>query len=365
MNGAFGSYTPASSGLRAPRLLVLANGIIVDGAIDAEITSNNHYAADRFRITISVNADPQRNEGLVAAERIQIEVQVSLDGGSTFVSLIIGNVDIITFSPIQGVIFLEGRDLSASLVMAKTQETFSNNTSSEITTILAERHGLQADAQATTAAVGRFWQLEHDRIVLNQYGRATTAWDLLVTLAQHEGFDVWVTGKTLHFREPGTASAPLTILRPRATSNGPANITSLKLDRSLLLAGDIKVIVKSWNSRQGSGCVESASQTGGSGSGHASQTYVYVVPNLMPDDARNYAERRLVELAQHERILNAEMPGELTLAPRMMLSLEGTGTEFDQTYWVDQVDRYISPTQGFNQSIRAKNSSVASQIAPQ
>jgi hypothetical protein len=361
MSDLFGADAFAPGVVRAPRLQVLANGVTVLGAIDAEVTNNNHYAADRFRVTIAMNADPVGNGGLAAADNIQMDVQVSLDGGLSFVSLILGNVDLLTVDPIQGTLQLEGRDLSAELIAARTQEIFANNTSSEIATILAERHGLSADVQATITAVGRYWQLEHDRIVLNQFARATTEWDLLVMLAQHEGFDVWVNGTILHFRASVPTLAPPVALRPGATANGPANVTSLRLDRSLLLAGDIQVIVKSWNSRQGSACIQTASQTGSSSTGGAPQTYIYVVPNLMPDDALNFAQQRLVEMAQHQRVLSAEMPGELNLAPRMMLRLEGTGTDFDQAYWIDQVDRHISVTHGFSQTLRAKNISVTSQ----
>jgi len=55
------------------------------------------------------------------------------------------------------------------------------------------------------------------------------------------------------------------------------------------------------------------------------------------------------------------MPGELTLAPRMMLRLEGTGTDFDQSYWIDEIERQLSVRHGFTQRLRARNSSTTSQ----
>jgi len=357
----FGNDASVPGTVRAPRLLILANGVPVLGAIDAEIDSNNHFAADRFRVTIALNADPVAGAELTGMSDILVEVQVSLDGGASFASLILGDVDRLSIDPVRGTLQLDGRDLSAALIASRTQETFANNTSSEIATILAGRHALNADVQATTTVVGRYWQLEHDRIVLNQFSRATTEWDLLVTLAQHEGFDVWVTGTTLHFRPPDAVPEPAYVLRPGATANGPANVTSLRLDRSLLLAGDIDVIVKSWNSRQGIGCVQTASRTGASGSQGVSQTYIYVVPNLMADDALAFGQQRLAELTQHERVLTAEMPGELNLAPRMMLRIEGTGSDFDQSYWIDRVERRISMVYGFSQTLQAKNTSMTSQ----
>jgi hypothetical protein len=113
------------------------------------------------------------------------------------------------------------------------------------------------------------------------------------------------------------------------------------------------VTVKSWHSRLGTACVQTAN-SGGSGT---PLSYVYIVPNLTPDQALSLAQQRLAELTGHERVVSAEMPGELTLAPRMMLRLEGTGTDFDQNYWIDEIERHLSVEHGFTQRLRARNSS--------
>lgn len=177
-----------------------------------------------------------------------------------------------------------------------------------------------------------------------------------MTLAQHEGFDVWVSGTTLYFHPPQPSDAPQAVLRPVATGSGPVNIISLRLERALTLAGAIQVTVKSWHSRLGNACVQTASSAGKSGN---ALSYVYVVPNLTPDQALKLAQQRLAELTQHERVVSAEMPGDVSLAPRMMLRLEGTGTDFDQSYWIDEIERHLSVQHGFTQRLRARNSSAA------
>ena len=55
------------------------------------------------------------------------------------------------------------------------------------------------------------------------------------------------------------------------------------------------------------------------------------------------------------------MPGELTLSPRSMLTLSGTGTAFDQSYFIDTIERVLNFETGFTQHIRAKNSSPRNQ----
>ena len=55
------------------------------------------------------------------------------------------------------------------------------------------------------------------------------------------------------------------------------------------------------------------------------------------------------------------MPGDLTLDPRSMIQLTGTKTDFDQTYFVDEIDRHLSMEIGFVQHVRAKNTSPRTQ----
>jgi phage protein D len=340
--------------LRAPRLRIIANGQIIAGAMDAEVVSNNYYAADRFNASIALGTDTWAAASFWASEPdILLDVQFSLDGGASFTSLVQGAVDHVSVDPTLGLVHLDGRDLTASLIEARTQETFANRTSSEIASLLAGRHNLTPQVSPTTAPVGRYYQSEHDRITLNQFSRATTEWDLLVYLAQHEGFDVFVQGQALCFQPTAQAADPAASLRPN-------DVIDLKLERSLTLARDIEVMVKSWNSRQNSAFVQRARASGRGGSkrtGGPPQRYVFVQPNLTPDDALKLAQRKLAELTRHERTIRITMPGELALSPRSMIALEGTGTEFDQAYYIDVIERHLHHDGGLTQHILARNTS--------
>jgi len=237
------------------------------------------------------------------------------------------------------------------LIETRTQETFANRTSSEITSLLAQRHNLTPRVTATTTPVGRYYQSEHDRTTLDQFSHATTEWDLLVFLARQEGFDVFVQGQTLYF-QPTTQTVDL------AVSLQPRDAIALKLERSLTLARDIEVVVKSWNSRQNNAFVQTARAPGcgAGGSGGSPQRYVFIQPNLTPDDALKLAQRKLAELTRHERTIRMSLPGELSLSPRSMIALEGTGTEFDQVYYVDVIERRLRQD-GLSEYILARNTS--------
>ncbi len=335
---------------RAPRLRVVVGGVPLANATDATIISSGGFAADFFRVRAAVSADAATWDWPVP---ISVNVQIALGPMGSFVSVVQGQADAIGFDPIAGTLTIEGRNNAAALIEARTQETFANRTSSEIATILAGRHGLIADVQATTTPVGRYWELEHDRLTLDAGSRATTEWDLLVTLAGWEGFDLWVTGSTLHFRPTPVLPMPPT-LSAAPTAFGPPDFIRLRLDRAMSFAGDIVVTVKSWHSRMGSGTVQVAQTERDAG---VSQGYVLVAPNLTPDAAQQMAQRRLAELLSHELCLRAEMPGELTLMPRMTFQLAGTGTSFDRIWEIDEVERRLSMRDGFTQLLRARASS--------
>lgn len=353
MQGAALPLNDMVSTWRSPRLQVLANGQIIAGAIEAEVISNNYYAADRFRASVALGIDPWADASFWASQTdILLDVQFSLDGGASFTSLVQGAVDRVSIDPTVGLVHLDGRDLTAALIETRTQETFANRTASEIATLLAGRHNLSAIVTPTSTPVGRYYQSEHDRITLDQFSHATTEWNLLVFLARQEGFDTFVQGQTLYFQ-------PMAQIADVAVSLQPRDVLDLRLERSLTLARDIQVVVKSWNSRQNSAFVQQATATG-RGTAKSSgtrQSYVFVRPNLTPDDALKFAQNKLAELTRHERVINITMPGELTLTPRSVIAIVGTGTEFDQAYYIDTVERRLRQSTGMMQRIRARNTS--------
>ena len=279
-------------------------------------------------------------------------------------SLIIGEVDHISFHPTTGLLEMEGRDLSARMIEAKTQEAFLNQTASEVATTIAGRHGLTPHVTPTTTLVGRYYEQDHSKVTLDQFSRTTTEWDLLFFLASREGFDVYVYGSALYFQPSVDPSADPFVLNWTAASRIPRlNAVSMSFERSKTLAKDIEVSVRSWNSRQGRGFTKVARAIGGKAAAASSsktnttQKYSVVRPNLTEDQALKLATQMAHEITLHERIVSVEMPGELVLTPRNMVKVQGTGTSWDQTYFTASIDRSISFEEGFRQSMRLKNSS--------
>ncbi len=334
----------SGSDLRTPRITVLADGSPLPNLIDADISSNAHFAAARFRLRLAI--DPPSAATLLQTGTV-IDIQLSLGGAP--VSILQGEADTLSMDVLNQTLEVDGRDLTARLLDARTQETFSNQTASEIARTLAARHGLTANVTATNTLVGRYYENEHDRITLGQFARSTTEWDLLTFLAAREGFEVFVAAQMLTFGPADASASPVTLT--------PALCLSLQLDHALTLARDIQVTVKSWNTRQQAAFTQTArSPAGGSRSkGGPPQRIIVVRPNLAPADALQLAQRILADLSAHERVVHAELPGELTLTPRTRIQLTGTGTDFDQVYNVAELDRHFHADHGFTERLRLKN----------
>ena len=189
------------------------------------------------------------------------------------ISLIQGEADTVAYDVLNRTVDVEGRDLTARLLDARTQETFSNQTASEIAETLAGRHGLTPNVSATSTLAGRYYSTEHDRITLGQFSRATTEWDLLSFLAAREGFDVFVAGQTLTFAPPSS--------NPATMSLTPDLCISLQLDHSLTAGarhrGDGSILEHATTGSVYTDPRVSSGQAGGSG---PVQRIVVVRPNL-------------------------------------------------------------------------------------
>jgi phage protein D len=281
--------------------------------------------------------------------------------GQAELPLILGQVDDVEIDLVGRAIILSGRDLSAQMIDTKTSDHFQQKTASEIVTIIAGRHGLTPNVQATTTRVGQYYEIDQTRLTATQ-----PEWDLLIFLAEQEGFDLWVSGKTLNFQPPVDETSNPYLLRWSETGTKLSNCTELKLRRSQTLAKDVIVKIRSWHQAQGVPFTVQAKRTQaakGQRSGGEAQTYFFTVANLTQKQAQQLANQRLEQITRHERVINANLPGDNLLTVRTPLSLSGTNTQFDQVYFVDSVKRTLTMNGGYDMEVRAKNSSTSSTVA--
>ena len=197
----------------------------------------------RFRASVALGADPWAAASFWASQPdIMLDVQFSLDGGASFISLVQGAVDSVSISILRRGLATWPRPYGRA-GRARTQEHFRPH-ASEIASMLAARHHLSPRVSPTTTVVGRYYQSEHDRITLDQFSHATTDGTYLASS--------WLGRKGLMSSSGANDSA----FQPATQTGDLGNVSATGgRDRPqaggvrLTLARDIEVVVKSWNSQ--------------------------------------------------------------------------------------------------------------------
>jgi hypothetical protein len=223
--------------------------------------------------------------------------------------------------------------------------------------MLAQAAGLTPVVAVTKTPVGRYYQIDHARMALGGFHSSITQWDLLIYLAQQEGFDLFVSGTSLYFQPAATSATPYNIFWQLGADGEPnANVINLRLKHALTLAKGVSVTIKSWHSGlKRAITAKTADPTYKDKSGAGTQDYVFYVPNLTPQQAIDLANQRYADITRHLRQISFECPGDLVLSPRLVVVLTGTGTAFDATYFPDDINLALSQDGGFTMSVTAKN----------
>jgi phage protein D len=366
---------PALPEVRQPRAIVKVTGAAVNGVYPPSVivpwerwsvNNNTFYQADTFTITIATSELPEAvsMDWFSSQSEVFVEILAGFPADplnyteADLESLIYGRVDDVEYDPVSTLLTLPGRDLTAAFIDAKTTIQYQNLTSSQVAAKLAASHGLSVAGPATTTLVGSMYARDHVSMTDQR-----SEWDLLTWLAQQEGFACYVTGKTLNFGPRPPAPPEPYELRWEVDENGRpiANVKDLRLSRSLTVAKGITVVVRSWNAKQKKSFVAYYPSKGkGTQAGKASpfgntQTFLIERGGLDQASALALAQKRHKEITQHEMKLHASLPADNILTQTAMVRLTGTGTQFDQDYYVDGITRRMSLEEGYAMDVSAKN----------
>lgn len=339
-----------------PRAVFAINGTPCSTLTALELETCLYRRAGSFRATLAYAPD---DTGIAAALNAEagaaVSVAVATDA-ATFVTLFRGVLDLVAFDVHAGLLELEGRDDAARLIDLPIATPYTNQTASEIASALAEQVGLASSIVPTGNFSGQFYQIDHARSALQSFARFGTAWELLCGLADQENYDVWVANGTLYFVPAGSVTGQAIALDVAALRNGAAgalDLTRLRLERRPAYANGVGVTVRSWNSRQKTAITQTASATSAD-----SATIVFVMPNETDQTALARATALAHDINRHGAAIAADMAGELTVAPRDIVTLTNTaGGTWDGPYMVDLVTRRIDACRGFEQSFIARRMS--------
>lgn len=355
---------------RQPRGIVKINGISVPWE-EIEVDNNSYYQADTFRVTLPLSAQPASMNWAWWASQADMSVECFIGfpnnadsyTESDLKSFILGKVDELSFDPVTSQVVLVGRDLTSVFIDSHTTEKFVSQTASQIATTLATRHGLTPVVTTTTTQSQIWYAREHARIT-----REMSEWDLLAFLAQEEGFILYVKGMELHFEPAPTSTGDPYVL---SWNDGSLNGINISFARNFTLAKDVIVTVKSWGAKLKNGFEVTAKAThtkkkilsGLPQPAGSAQKFVYQIANLSREDALKKAQELAMQISRHEVRLSADVPGDNLLTVTTPIQVTGTGTDFDQTYYMDNVIRRISVQEGYRMDIRAKNHATDSQVS--
>jgi hypothetical protein len=365
------------SSVRAVQAQFRVNGIAVPfESIDVE--SNNYFAADTFSAVLPLAAMPPGFAldfwGNTASAECEVLIGVGLPAQTVpLTSLIIGLADAVDVDLTENTLRVHGRDYSSLFIDSTISQHFPNLPSSEIAKQIVANHaafGISGNIAATETQAGKLYEINKVKL-----GSANTPeaseWGLLAYLARFENFDLLMSGKVLNFqpKADGTAN-PYELRFSPATSRqiATSNVGSIRISRNLTLAREIVVNAISFNAKMGTGFqVTATAQTNSSGQAGAvaaPRTYTFV--HALEDQAAltRFATQQAEQIARHERTLTYEGPGHLEITPRTLLKLVGSGSGYDQDYYIDQIDRRISLEDGFTMTVHAKNHAITAEVAP-
>ncbi len=352
----------SGSVVRRPRVRLIINGTPVNGCRSAEIVSRRGSQAAGFHVLASFN-EIARTIGPDWIDQNSLNVEIDFgflppgvpEGSLGWTRMITGAVDRAGLDQVSGLVSIEGRDNAARLIDMPLQDAYLNHTSSDLATKMAQDCGLSADVDPTNGLVGQYYQIQHTKAAFGAFSRHANGWDLLAELASLEGYDLWVDGTTLHFRQAtgqGSDIFDITYLAPEAGSASPTlSISDLSMERVVGLSGPVQVTVASWNSRQR----RQVNSVFPAAADAAAKQFLVLKPNLLADQADTLARTTYSQLRAHQRVIRGVMAGEVELTTRNRVRLAGTGTGWDGLYTLDQIERQMSLQKGFIQHITARN----------
>lgn len=340
---------PTSGALVSPRAILMVGSKVIDWS-SWECEHNGINEAGTIRIEVpAVFADwawwTQQTEILV-----DVYVGFPKDpqnySASDLTLLQTFRIDSIRLNAATLGISLSGRDLTSLLTDKKIDIKFQNQTASQIATYIAQQVGLTPNVQATTDLVGHFFTLDHVSL-----HRQQPMWSVLTYLAQHEGLQCFVLGRTLYFGTFGSAVSnqpyliqydPPTVERPYPTSNA----TSLEFEHDLTLAQDVSVRVRSYHGAKNAvyTSIATASRTAKRVERDANlaqtlQQYDFTFTGLTQAQCDAKAQQLLDQISKHELKMEAKLPGDTIIYPWTPVVVRGTGTPFDTTYEAARIRR--------------------------
>ena len=378
-----GLNTPLSpqSDWNAPRGLLEINDQPNAGVISWSVVVNSYLEANKISVELSLEAQP-KGFGLdywSKLEKADVKAYLGYPEDPDKYSkneldlIFTGELDRFRISPVTGKITGDGRDYTARFIESVTTEKFQSLTSSQLVEQFARRQGMTPVVVPTTETIGTLYSTE--KVLLNT---ERSEWDLMTFLAQQEDYLLYVEKEELHFKPKPDDNAPESDIYEikwvpkqdqhlggefeHKESQEWSNAKTFEFERSFTLAKDIEVVIRSGNQGKKRAIAVTRKASNSSRSSGGTQRYVRWIPGLTREEATREAGRLLKQITDQEILFTATLPADNLITPATPIRFVGSGTAFDQIYFVDTLTKTFSVSKGFEMTLRAKNHATGSEV---
>ena len=333
---------------RQPRAYLLIGGVKCV-PIDVSVSMSSNRNADTFGASLPLSGALDERY-FADTSPIPIEIMATNDQQTGRWSKIFsGLCDVPAMNFATRRVMLTGRDLTSRLIETKTTEKWLNKTSAEIVKEIAGRVGLTADVSVPNSdKAGLIYKDDYNKI-----SNQDVLWNVLTALADREGCAVFVKVDRLVFKpfdELDGGDFEVLYERPTPGSYADGSFINLSVRRNLAVAKNVRVSVKTWQQKQKK-VLSSAFRSKGASTDQTD--YTYRIPNSTKENADKFAKNKLAEITAQERLVEVDMPGDVTCTPENKLVLSGTNTGYDQSYIISGVSHSMSQS-GYRMTIHGR-----------
>jgi len=284
--------------------------------------------------------------GLTKMDGVDVYIAKTNSGGTKVMSV---DADFIEVTLETGIVTITGKDKSAALHQSKTTEQVHNKTMKEQIEVFAKRHELTLQMDDQSGKAGRTYKVD-----FNDMTHEESEWTAIQRYITHLGLVAYVDDKTLHVVAANSSSGGAKTINykaPTAQSYASGDFMHLSLKHDMILAKGVKTTVKSWNSKKAK--VITATE-GGSGGGASVGGFSIYHPDLEQDQADKIAKSHNEMAASHELTCSLEISGDETITAQQKITLTGTQSQFDQSFFIISMSDEVSDT-GYRQTFELKN----------
>ena len=299
---------------------------------------------DTLQVKASLSAGPDA-DFWSTANKMEITCTI-IDGAGGSAQVFDGEVDSVSCDFGSGTVEISARDKSAKMLNKKSGFKHNNKKPHEIVQYYAGQSGLSVDADQISDKAGKTFQIDYDKLI-----HRMSDWHAVQHVAEEHGMIAYATNGKLYFKKiPESLPSYSVYFVPPINGVAQSNVKSLTAKRNVQLGKTIKTHVHSWNHKGQAKYEGLATESGG---GDTLDYHIHH-PQLTQSQANSRAKAHSDKAMRHELDVSVEIPGDISVTPRMNLLLSGTNSAWDQLHDISTVTHKVSVDGGFTTSISTK-----------